>query len=75
MKLLAIRTFLVWLTVWPLVTALLISLGWLADDLPLVVKTMILTAVLVPLISLVLAPGVQRWLTRALDQPDEMSHR
>jgi len=58
-----LRTVFVWIVVWPLVTALLVLLGVLARDLPLGFQTLILTAILVPLISLVLAPAMHKLAT------------
>ena len=55
-----LRTLLVWAIVWPLVTGLLILLGLVAADLPLGLQTFVLTAILVPLIGLLLAPIAQR---------------
>ncbi len=59
----ALRTILVWLLVWPLVTGMLILLGLIAGDLSLAVQTLILSAILVPLISLLLAPAMHRLAT------------
>ena len=55
-----LRTMLVWLVVWPLVTGMLMLLGLVASDLALGLQTLILTAILVPLISLLLPPAMQR---------------
>ena len=55
-----LRTMLVWLVVWPLVTGMLMLIGLVASDLGLGLQTLILTAILVPLISLLLAPAMQR---------------
>ena len=63
MRIALFRTVLVWLVVWPLVTGMLILLALLADDLALVIQTFVLTAILVPLISLWLAPAMQRLAT------------
>lgn len=68
MRLNLLRTVLVWTVVWPLVTAMLVILARVADDLSLGVQTLILTAILVPLISLVLAPAMQRLATRILKE-------
>ncbi|BES69361.1 hypothetical protein RE428_03790 [Marinobacter nanhaiticus D15-8W] len=51
-----IRLFLVWLVVWPLVILGLMSLEALLPDLPFVLQTMVLTAVLVPTIAIVVSP-------------------
>ncbi|WP_300057502.1 hypothetical protein [uncultured Roseobacter sp.] len=61
-----LRTMLVWLVVWPLVTGMLMLLGLIASDMALGLQTLILTAILVPLISLLLAPGMQRLATHLM---------
>lgn len=63
-RIVTVRTLLVWAIVWPLVTAMLVLIGWVGDDLPLAAKTLILTAILVPLISLVLGPLMHRLAVR-----------
>lgn len=63
-RIVTVRTLLVWAFVWPLVTAMLVLIGWVGDDLPLAAKTLILTAILVPLISLVLGPLMHRLAVR-----------
>jgi antibiotic biosynthesis monooxygenase (ABM) superfamily enzyme len=60
------RTILVWLVVWPLVTGMLVLLGLVAHDLALGLQTFILTTILVPLISLLLGPAMQRLATYLL---------
>lgn len=50
------RLLFTWLTVWPLVTVGLIALQAAAPRLGVVATTFILTGLLVPLISLVIAP-------------------
>ena len=57
-RIVILRTMLVWLVVWPLVTGMLKLLGFIASDMALGFQTLILTAVLVPLISLLLAPAM-----------------
>lgn len=63
MRIVVLRTLLVWAIVWPLVTGLLVLLATTASNLALGFQTLILTAILVPLISLVLAPGMHRLAT------------
>lgn len=63
-----LRTVLVWLVVWPLVTGMLVLLDLITNDLALGVQTLILTAILVPLISLLLAPAMQRLATRLMKE-------
>jgi len=50
----------IWILVWPLVTLGLFGLQALVPELPTVLKTFILTALLVPMISLVIGPFVTR---------------
>lgn len=57
---------LIWLIVWPLVTGMQVLLGFAADDLPLGIQTLLLTSVLVPLISLLIAPMMQRLATHLM---------
>ncbi|MBO6767307.1 MAG: hypothetical protein JJ901_03260 [Erythrobacter sp.] len=68
MRLTLLRTTLIWAVVWPMVTVMLVILARVADDLSLGAQTLILTAILVPLISLVLAPAMQRLATRILKE-------
>lgn len=58
-----IRIILVWLWVWPLVTGVLIGFRKTGLALPLHYQTLVLSAFLVPLISLVLAPAMHRLAT------------
>ena len=67
-RIVMLRTVLVWLVVWPLVTGMLILLGFIASDLTLGLQTLILTAILVPLISLLLAPTMHRLATRLMKE-------
>ena len=63
MRIVVLRTLLVWAIVWPLVTGLLVLLATIAGNPALGFQTLILTAILVPLISLVLAPSMHRLAT------------
>ena len=67
-RIVMLRTVLVWLVVWPLVTGMLILLGFIASDLTLGLQTLILTGILVPLISLLLAPTMHRLATRLMKE-------
>ena len=67
-RIVILRTVLVWLVVWPLVTGMLVLLGFIASDLALGIQTLILTAILVPLISLLLAPAMQTLATRLMKE-------
>lgn len=66
MRIVIVRTVLVWLIVWPLVTGMLILLNLLTSDLTLPLQTLVLTAILIPLISLWLAPKMQRFTTHLM---------
>ena len=62
---LLLRTIAVWTVVWPLVTVLLFALQALLPGLPMPARTLVLTALLVPAISLVIAPAVGRAIPRS----------
>lgn len=55
---------LTWLGVFPTITLLLHVLKPLLNNLPLVLRTLILTAVVVPLLTYIVMP----WLTKLLQQ-------
>ena len=57
---LLLRTLAVWAVVWPVVTVLLSALQALLPDLPMPARTLLLTALLVPAISLVIGPQIAR---------------
>lgn len=65
-RIILVRTILVWLVAWPLVTGMLMLLEEMTSDLALGLQTLILTAILVPLISLLLAPTMHKLATRWL---------
>ncbi|MEM0996833.1 MAG: hypothetical protein AAGN35_07130 [Bacteroidota bacterium] len=52
--------FITWLAIYPLITVILYLFGPLLAELPLAVRTLLLTAVLVPIMVYVLVPGLQR---------------
>ena len=64
MKSRLLHLFLVWLTVYCGVTGSLIVLPALAPGLPLAVQTLLLTAILVPLILIVIGPMAARLSSR-----------
>lgn len=68
LRIIILRTVLVWLIVWPLVTAMLVLLNLIANDLMLGFQTLVLTAILVPLISLLLAPAMHRLAMRLVKE-------
>jgi antibiotic biosynthesis monooxygenase (ABM) superfamily enzyme len=57
---------LTWITIFPLITGLVVALGPLLDDLPLVPRLAITTALAVPLMTCVVMPRVTRLLRRWL---------
>jgi uncharacterized protein len=53
---------LTWITIFPLITGLVVALGPLLEDLPVVLRLGITTAIAVPLMTWVLMPRVTRLL-------------
>ncbi|MFG2292178.1 hypothetical protein [Streptomyces sp. NPDC048603] len=54
------RAFITWLAVYPTITLALLLLGPLTQDLPLAVRTLILTAVVVPVVAYWLIPALMK---------------
>ena len=52
---------LTWIAIWPLITGLLLIGDPLLAALPLPLRTLVLTAILVPLMSFVVMPRLTRW--------------
>ena len=52
---------LTWIAIWPLITGLLLIGDPLLATLPLPIRTLVLTAILVPLMSFVVMPRLTRW--------------
>lgn len=52
---------LTWVAIWPLITALLLIGDPVLAALPLPLRTLVLTAILVPLMSFVVMPRLTRW--------------
>lgn len=50
------RAFLVWLSIYPLITALFYVLGEYLSPLPLALRTFVLTIIAVPLVSYLIMP-------------------
>ncbi len=50
------RALLIWLAIYPLITILFYALGNLIQDLPIPIKTLILTLIAVPLVVYVILP-------------------
>ncbi|WP_139793954.1 hypothetical protein [Reichenbachiella faecimaris] len=56
------RAFIIWLAIYPLITGLYYCLGNLIAQLPLPVKTLILTSIAVPIMFYLLVPGLNQLL-------------
>jgi uncharacterized protein len=52
----------IWLAIYPALTVTLFLLGPVLTPLPLVLRTLVLTVILVPAMVYLLVPGVQRLL-------------
>ena len=57
---------LTWIAIWPLITGLLLIGDPLLAALPLPIRTLVLTAILVPLMSFVVMPRLTRWANARL---------
>jgi antibiotic biosynthesis monooxygenase (ABM) superfamily enzyme len=55
-----------WITIFPLITLVVVALGPLLDGLPLVARLAITTAVTVPIMTWLVMPRVTRLLRRWL---------
>ena len=64
---------LTWITIFPLITGVIVALGPLIKDLPLVPRLGITTAITVPLMTWVVMPRVTRFLRRWLYPEDGRS--
>ena len=74
-----LRTFVIWLITWPLVTAALSALKHFAPSLATPAQTLLLAALLAPFISLVFGPLVNHLIPERapesnLTSPDDPSH-
>jgi uncharacterized protein len=58
-----------WITIFPLITGIVVVAGPLIDGLPLALRLGITTAVAVPLMTWVVMPRVTRLLRRWLYEP------
>jgi antibiotic biosynthesis monooxygenase (ABM) superfamily enzyme len=62
------RTFISWLAIYPLITIILYLAQGMLGDIPLALKTMLITLVVVPLMSYLVMPFYNRifrkWLER-----------
>ncbi|MGW0363708.1 hypothetical protein [Streptomyces sp. NPDC002990] len=54
------RAFITWLAVYPTITLVIALLGPAMEDLPLVLRTMILTVVVIPIAAYVLIPALMK---------------
>lgn len=59
-RIVVLRIMAIWAIVWPLATVGLFALSALAPDLPMPLKTLVLSGFLVPAMSLVIVPFVGR---------------
>ena len=62
---------LTWITIFPLITAIVVIIGPLIEELPLVVRLGITTAIAVPLMTWIVMPRVTRLLRGCLDPTEE----
>ena len=60
------RALLTWIAIWPLITTLLLLGEPYLACLPLPLRTLVLTTILVPLMSFVVMPRLTRWADAAL---------
>ena len=63
----------VWLAIYPSITLILWLLGPTIQSLPLAVRTLVITVPLVPLMTFVVIPVVQRLLAPWLRRPADRS--
>jgi antibiotic biosynthesis monooxygenase (ABM) superfamily enzyme len=61
------RTFLIWLSIYPLITVLFYALGGWIKDFPLPLKTLVLTAIAVPIVSYILLPFYHKIFSKWLN--------
>lgn len=61
------RAFLTWLAIYPVITLIFILFGNLLIQLPLALRTLVLTLILVPLLSYVLLPLLFRIFAKWLN--------
>lgn len=61
----AIKNVLIWLAVYPSVCLLTYAFEWLDWRAPIWLETLLSTALVVPLISLVAQPAIQRWIAHS----------
>ncbi|MEV6953045.1 hypothetical protein [Streptomyces sp. NPDC051183] len=54
------RAFITWLAVYPTITLALALLGPAMGDLPLVLRTLILTAIVIPVVAYLLIPALMK---------------
>ncbi|MAX78695.1 MAG: hypothetical protein CL843_00770 [Crocinitomicaceae bacterium] len=62
------RTFLTWLAIYPKITLLFWLLGDFLVDFPLPVRTLILTLIVVPLLSYVVSPAMNKVFAKWLNK-------
>lgn len=64
------RAFLIWLAIYPLITILFLVMGDVLAPLPLAIRTLILTAIAVPVVFYVMLPFYNRLFKQWLN-PDK----
>lgn len=52
---------LLWTAAWPTVTVVLSALGPVLKGLPIYVQTLIISAILVPVMTFLVTPAIHRW--------------
>jgi antibiotic biosynthesis monooxygenase (ABM) superfamily enzyme len=63
------RTFLIWLAIYPIVTIVFGCFGDFLMQFPLMLRTLLLTLVVVPLASYVVLPFYQKIFSKWLNKP------
>ena len=59
---------LTWIAIWPLITALLLLGEPMLAAMPLPLRTLVLTGILVPLMSFIVIPRLTRWANALLGE-------
>ena len=67
-------TVIAWVSIYPAITLLLAAFGHLLNELPIMLRTLVLTAVLVPLMVYVLVPFWTRVFSKLKKRHSPCSH-
>jgi len=62
------RAFIIWLAIYPLITLLYLLLGDYIGNLPLVLRTFVLTLIAVPLMFYIMVPTLNKVFSKWLRQ-------